>query len=67
MDIFALCPVPTATVAPGTTIRAARTALDGLADHRTGYDPQRARPAPRCIDNDRIPRYLMARRDKKAA
>ncbi|WP_035648374.1 hypothetical protein [Bradyrhizobium sp. ORS 285] len=73
MDIFALNPVAPATAAPGTAMPAARAAgAGGLADHRTTVYPQSARPAPgravaHCIDNDRIPRYLMARRDKKAA
>ncbi|CCD97074.1 hypothetical protein BRAO375_880002 [Bradyrhizobium sp. ORS 375] len=73
MDIFALNPVTPATAARGTTIRAARTAGPGrLADHRTTVYPQSVRSAPgravaHHIDNDRIPRYLMARRDKKAA
>ncbi|WP_257166425.1 hypothetical protein [Bradyrhizobium sp. SRS-191] len=73
MDIFALNPVAAPTPAPGTAIRAPRPeASGGLADHRTRVYPQSARPASgravaHCIDNDRIPRYLMARRDKKAA
>ncbi|MGY3450063.1 hypothetical protein ACVILH_002405 [Bradyrhizobium sp. USDA 4353] len=73
MDVLALNPVAPATAAPATAMRAARTAgAGGLADHRPAVYPQSARPAPgravaHHIDNDRIPRYLMARRDKKAA
>ncbi|GLH81688.1 hypothetical protein SSBR45G_65970 [Bradyrhizobium sp. SSBR45G] len=73
MDIFALSPVVAATVAPGTVLCAARTEHPGgLADHRTTVYPQSARSAPgravaHHIDIDRIPRYVMTRRDEKAA
>ncbi|MGJ5025807.1 hypothetical protein ACQR1I_03085 [Bradyrhizobium sp. HKCCYLS2038] len=73
MDIFARNAVAVAAVVPGLGYAADRTTrLAGLADHRITYYPQGARRArwravPHCIDNDMICRYVVTRRDKKAA